>query len=201
MNHRQGTGSGPAYLSRTWLLVWFVLQWPVLPCALVLLVVWYVCLFLANAVVETEPRLAYMAPLYLGPKRLAREWNRDPDRWEDHFRALLPKLRKEATRIKSSPGRRVEYPLSGRFKYQIRHIPAKHGKHPDVSFTVPPQHYRGCGPEAARRIARADGWRIIAPGSSTGNGLAPDDRHGILLAIPDPRKNPTPPPSTPSGRP
>lgn len=200
VNHRQETGGGPAYLSRTWLLVWFVMQWPVLPCALALLVAWYVCLFLANAVVETEPRLSYIVPLYLGPRRLAREWNRDPGRWEDHFRALLPDLRKEVTKIKTPLGRRVEYPFSGSLKYQIRHIPAEHGEHADIAFMVPPHHYRGCGPEAARRIARADGWRILAPGTSAGNGLTPEDRHGLVLAIPAPRINPAPPTTT-SGKP
>ncbi|MEV5597326.1 hypothetical protein [Streptomyces sp. NPDC052496] len=201
MNRRQEKGGGPAHLPRTWLLVWFVLQWLVVPVDLVLMVAYYVLAFLADAAGDHKPHFHYAVRHYVGPRRLAREWSRNPDRWEDHFRALLPKLRAEAAKVSYPPGRQVEYPLRARIKYLITHTRADHGAHPDIAFTVPVQHHRGCGPEAARRIARADGWRIIAPGSSTGNGLAPDDRHGLMLAIPNPRKNPAPPPSTPSGRP
>ncbi|MFD7661643.1 hypothetical protein [Streptomyces sp. NPDC059788] len=203
MVHRQETGGGPAYLSRTWLLVWFVLQWLVLPVAVALIVLWYVCAFLANAVVESTPRLDYLVRIYVGPRRLAREWSRDPARWEDHFRALLPKLRAEAAKI-MSPGQ-VGYPLRARLKYLSTHARAEHEERSDlfadVAFIVFVHHYRGCGPEAARRIARADGWRIIAPGDRMAGDMAPDDDQGLALAIPNPRNTPTSPPNTPSGRP
>ncbi|MEV5597328.1 hypothetical protein [Streptomyces sp. NPDC052496] len=202
MAHRQETGGGPAHLSRIWLLVWFVLQWLVLPLAVALIVIWYVCAFLANAVVESTPRFDYLVQIYVGPQRLAREWSRDPARWEDHFRALLPKLRAEAAKI-SSPGQ-VGYPLRARLKYLATHARAEHEERSDlfadVAFIVPVQHYRGCGPEAARRIARADGWRIIAPGEHMARDVAPDDDQGLTLALPNPRNNPSSPPSTPSER-
>ncbi|RSO27436.1 hypothetical protein DMH15_28835 [Streptomyces sp. WAC 06725] len=75
----------------------------------------------------------------------------------------------------------------------MTHTRAQQGENsdlcPDIAFTVPADHYRRCGPEAARRIARADGWRIIAPGRSVGNGKAPADRDGLAPAIPAPRGN------------
>ncbi|MFF3273308.1 hypothetical protein ACFYWU_20650 [Streptomyces chrestomyceticus] len=199
MVHRQDKGGGPAYLSRTWLLVWFVLQWLVLPVAVALVVLWYVCAFLANAFVDSTPRIDYLGYIYVGPRRLAREWSRDPARWEEHFRALLPKLRAEAAKV-SSPGR-AGYPLRARIKYSITHARAEHEERSDffadVAFIVFAHHYRGCGPEAARRIARADGWRILAPGGQMAKNMVPDDDQGLGLAIPNPRHNSTPP----SGRP
>ncbi|MFK8847097.1 hypothetical protein [Streptomyces sp. Ac-502] len=98
------------------------------------------------------------------------------------------------------PGLQVGYPLRACLKYLMRHISAEHGKHAGIAFTVPVQHCRGCGPEAARRIARADGWQIIKPGRSVGNHVAPEDRQGLTLAVPDPRLQPVPSTGTPSER-
>lgn len=200
---QDGTGDssgGAAYLSRTWLLVWFVLQWPVLALAWALLMAWYVTAVLANAVVDT-PSLDFLVRLYAGPRRLAREWSRNPRRWEDRFRALLPELRAEAAKVAYPPGLQIKYPLRARLKYCLTHTSTENGELRDFAFTVPVQHYRGCGPEAARRIARADGWRIIEPGTSLGNHVAPDDRQALTLAIPDPRYRTAPPSGAPSGRP
>ncbi|MEU4203432.1 hypothetical protein AB0B79_20265 [Streptomyces sp. NPDC039022] len=205
MNHRQDKSGGPAHLSRIWLLVWFVLQWLVVPAKVALMVAYYVIAFLGDASGDNKPHFHFAFRDYLGPRRFAREWSRDPGRWEEHFRALLPTLREEATKFSVSPGGLVEHRVRARIKYMVRLIRAEGGERSgsgaDVAFMVPVHHYRGCGPEAARRIARADGWRILAPGTSTGNGLAPKERHGLVLAIPHPRMHPTPPPTTPSGKP
>ncbi|WP_050512422.1 hypothetical protein [Streptomyces rimosus] len=159
-------GGGPAHLSRTWLLVRFVFQWPVLLVGLALAGAWYVCAFLANAVVEAEPRVDHLATYCLGPRRLAREWSRDPGRWEDHFRALLPELRAATTKISSSPGGRVRYPLGARFRYGMTHTRAQQRENsdlcPDIAFTVPAHHYRGCGPEAAG-MRRNAVWPAFRP--------------------------------------
>ncbi|MEU7259941.1 hypothetical protein AB0B21_29645 [Streptomyces rimosus] len=83
------------------------------------------------------------------PRRLAREWSRDLGRWEDHFRALLPELRAAATKISSSPGERVRYPLGARFRYGMTHTRAQQGENsdlcPDIAFTVPAHWMRAGG--------------------------------------------------------
>ncbi|KEF04527.1 hypothetical protein ADK47_32930 [Streptomyces rimosus subsp. rimosus] len=103
---------------------------------------------------------------YDSPRRLAREWSRDPGRWEDHIRALLPELRAATAKISSSPGGRVRYPLGARFRYGMPHTRAQQGENsdlcPDIAFTVPAHHYRGCGPEAAE-IRRNAVWPVFRP--------------------------------------
>ncbi|GCD45278.1 hypothetical protein [Streptomyces paromomycinus] len=177
-----------------------MLQWPAPALAWALLVAWHVCAVMANAVVGT-PSLDFLVRRYVGPRRFAREWGRNPRRWEDHFRALLPELCAEAAKVSCPPGLQIKYPLRARLRYCLTHTGTEDGKLRDFAFTVPVQHYRGCGPEAARRIARAEGRRILKPGTSLANHVAPEDRQALTLAVPDPRYQPAPPPAAPSGKP
>ncbi|KOT62561.1 MULTISPECIES: hypothetical protein [Streptomyces] len=129
----------------------FVFQWPVLLVGLALAGAWYVCAFLANAVVEAEPRVDHLATYCLGPRRLAREWGRDPGRWEDHFRALLPELRAATTKISSSPGGRVRHPLGARFRYGMSHTRAQQGENATSAPTSRSPSPRTTTADAGRR--------------------------------------------------
>ncbi|MET9297392.1 hypothetical protein [Streptomyces sp. NPDC003077] len=169
MSRRQVVeGENVVFLSRSWLCVCFALQWLVLPLDLAWRLAWNVFVTLGDGAMSDLVEVSSIARRSIGLKRFAREWNRDPRRWEAHYRAVLTEIGKET--------HEQDFSFRVRLRYVAQRAPADKENPQRVFCTIFIPHYRGCGPTKAQRIARANGWTVFSTSA-----------YGIMLFRPDPK--------------
>ncbi|MET9297393.1 hypothetical protein [Streptomyces sp. NPDC003077] len=160
-------GEQVTHLSRAWLPFWFVAQWLVLPGELIV----RCAVHLVMAVFETYNAGPVdwfkTAHLFLGPRRFAREWSRDPLRWEAHYRSVLTELAEEA--------RKRGHGFHARLVHAAELVAATGNEPQQAVFRVYPRDYRGCGRSKALRVAQAEGWTAVAE---------KEEWAGIVLSVP-----------------
>jgi hypothetical protein len=142
---------GPDRLrSRVGLLAWFAAQWIVIPVESVLRLAWNTALLFGDGMSDDAVRATDPLARFLGPRRLALEWSRNPARWERHLQRLLARLAAEL--------RDADFSLATRIRHRPRVVPVK-SEHALVGHAVllSVRDYRGAAPGAVARIAAREG--------------------------------------------
>ncbi|MFJ9081935.1 hypothetical protein ACIRL3_05930 [Streptomyces sp. NPDC102384] len=131
------------------------MQWIVIPVESVLRLAWNTALFFGDGMSEDAVRATDPLARFLGPRRLALEWSRNPARWERHLQRLLARLAVEL--------RDADFSLATRIRHRPRVVPVK-GEHALVAHAVllSVRDYRGAAPGAVARIAAREGLVVGA---------------------------------------
>ncbi|MGW4807015.1 hypothetical protein [Kitasatospora sp. NPDC004272] len=149
------TARQPKRRWRIGLLLWFVLQWVLIPVELVLTVVWIPLRTVMDVAEEKDWFLLGWArmllrPLhrFVGPARFVREWTDDQRRWEARLAEIC---RTAAAAFAGGPGRKYAFRGWANLRWGVGF----------ESFEVRGRDYRGARPEPVLAIAAQHGLYVF----------------------------------------